>query len=62
MKVFLIIVLAAVGCSEFINHPQYCHTDADCLNGQYCPTLRAPQQSSDVCQGKAIISPIKLGD
>ena len=62
MKLLLIVSLSLMGCSEFINHPQYCHTDGDCLNGQYCPTIRAPEQPPDICKGKAIITPMKLGD
>lgn len=61
-KIILIFILSLMGCSEFLNHPQYCHTHSDCLNGQYFPTIRAPKQSPNICRGKAIIYPMKLGD
>jgi hypothetical protein len=59
MKV-LFACLFLSGC--FLNHPQYCHTHGDCLEGQYCPAIRAPEQPPLICQGKAIITPMKLGD
>jgi hypothetical protein len=61
MKFLIVSSLLLSGCF-LINHPQYCHTHGDCLNGQYCPTIRAPEQPPDICRGKAIITPMKLGD
>jgi hypothetical protein len=57
---FWVVTLFLTGC--FFNHPQYCHTDDDCLNGQWCPTVRAPSQPPDVCKGKAIINRNILAD
>lgn len=58
---FWVVTLFLSGCF-LVNHPQYCHTDGDCLNGQYCPTIRAPELPPDVCKGKAIVTPMRLGD
>lgn len=60
-NVVLVLSLWLAGCI-FSNHIQYCHTHADCLTGQYCPTIRAPEQPPDICRGKADIAPLKLGD
>ena len=60
MKVLIASFLLS-GCF-LANHTQYCHTDGDCYNGQYCPAIRAPEQPPLVCQGKAIIPPMRLGD
>lgn len=59
MKVW-IACLFLTGC--LFNHPQYCHTDGDCLMGQYCPTVRAPELPPDICRGKAVINHNILAD
>lgn len=55
MKYVLFLLLSS--CAIF-SHPQYCHTDGDCLNGQYCPGVRTPEQPPLVCRDKAIHSPM----
>jgi len=60
MSKLVLLSLLLTGC--FFDHPQYCHTHGDCLDGQYCPAIRSPEQLPLICKGKAIVTPMKLGD